>query len=623
MCGIAGYFGSQIIEHNNITRCLQLMNNRGPDAKGSWLKDDVCLLHTRLRIIDLHDRSDQPMTIGSYTIIFNGEMYNYKEQREFLEDKFDIEFRSDSDTEVFLRLLTFQGRVDLTQLKHAEGMWAFALWNDKEKVLYLGRDRFGEKPLYYTGRPEHGFFFGSEPKFLSALSGTALTVNMDHIKRYLAFGYRTIFKARNLGQTWFKGIYEIAPGCVRIFNRGNTQTILHKNYSYWKPPTDLKDKGHHIDCLETLPHRSLISHIKHTLEVAVHLRLRSDVPLAFCLSGGMDSNTCVAIAKKIHDYNVHGFTIRQKDQRYDESYIVDQVVKDLNIQHTYVDADTGNFLENLTTMIDYHWSPISTISYYVHWLLIKEIARNGYKVSISGTGGDEFFAGYYDHFLYLLGGNDNVPLQLIANWEKHIQPIIRNPLLKDPYLFRDHPEIRDRHLYEASIRFQDAFKFNKDCNKVDDLIWDHVGLLKSRMLSELFYEVVPVVLYEDDLNAMQFSIENRSPLLDSKIFDVFLSIPSYKHFDLNYGYGKGLMREAMRGIIPDCVIDSHKKVGFNAALEEVCDLNEAFSGGGTIWELVDKQIIMSMIGKEPLDNEESKFLFSVLNAKIFLDLLGA
>ncbi len=205
MCGIAGYIGKELIDQGKIQRTLSLMKNRGPDYRSFYMinngKINIALLHSRLSIIDLEQRSNQPFKIGDYVLVFNGEIYNYVELRKLLEKK-GANFITESDTEVLLWSYILFGE---ECVKYLEGMWSFAIYNGKENKLFLSRDRFAEKPLYIF-QTNNGIFFASEIKFIKSLADNNLTVNLEHLFRYLINGYRSLYKTK---ETFFKEIEEL------------------------------------------------------------------------------------------------------------------------------------------------------------------------------------------------------------------------------------------------------------------------------------------------------------------------------------------------------------------------------------------------------------------------------
>ena len=273
---------------------------------------------------------------------------------------------------------------------------------------------------------------------------------------------------------------------------------------------------------------------------AMRLRMRADVPLAFCMSGGVDSNALIATARRVVGCDVHGFTIINTDARYEEQSLVEETVRELGVQHTSVSVTNSNFLANLRKLVAAHDAPISTISYYVHWQLMDAIAAHGYKVSISGTAADELFTGYYDHHNLYLSEIANEPeLHAVAlkAWRQHQAPIVRNPHLQDPDLFIKDSKFRG-HIFLNNDMFSTWLRtsWSEGFSEREFV----PGLLRNRMMNELFEEAVPVILHEDDLNAMYFSIENRSPFLDRKLFELAYSIPE-RHL-VQDGRAKAVLR---------------------------------------------------------------------------------
>ena len=606
MCGIAGYIGKNNFNTNKINTCLNLMKRRGPDISQFFRhtfrnNTNVFLLHSRLSIIDLDKRSNQPFKYQNKVLIFNGELYNYIELKKELVSK-GHQFKTKSDTEVMLHILIEYGWQGLDK---CEGMWAFALYDTIDNSLILCRDRFGEKPLYYF-RDEDELYFGSEIKFISSLLTKKLSINNEHLYRYMTNGYKSLYKSKD---NFFKNIEFLPPASILIL-----QDNKSKFFKYWHP-TFLTD--------ESMTYNEAIEKTKELLINSVRLRLRSDVPLAFCMSGGVDSNTLISIAKNVFNYDVHGFTIVNTDARYEEQELVDHSAEQLKIRHTEVPLNTKNFLQKLRILINQHDAPIYTITYYAQWLLLEMIATQGYKISISGTGADEFFSGYYDHHnAYLFEMYKNYPSKYnsaFQAWQTHIAPIVRNPYLKKPELFIESPNFRE-HIFLKSNEFS-SYLFNEWNEPFHEEAYTS-SLLRNRMLNELFHESVPPILHEDDLNSMYYSIENRSPFLDRKLFDFCSTIPS-KHLVKN-GAAKAVLRDSMHGIVPEKILSERRKVGFNAPIYSFLDVNEPdvrsyLLDDGPIFEFVKREKIEQLISKLQLPNSESKFLFYFLSSKIFIE----
>ncbi|QDM17974.1 asparagine synthase (glutamine-hydrolyzing) [Tardiphaga sp. vice278] len=606
MCGIAGYIGRRPPSEGAVQRCLYLMGRRGPDAAASYTHAfgdgwHVSLLHTRLSIIDINRRADQPMRRDGRVIVFNGEIYNYLELKRELEGLGET-FETAGDTEVLLAGLNRQGAA---WLDGVEGMWAWAWYDEARGQLVLSRDRFGEKPLYVM-EADGGWYFGSEIKFLAELSGRALRVDTDHLLRYLVNGYKSLYKSE---ASFFEGVRELRPGRVLTLDAvgGATENV------YWRPqPAQI----------EEMSFAEAVSGARDRLIESVRLRLRADVPMAFCMSGGVDSNSLISIAKQVFGYDVHGFTVTNTDSRYEERDTVDAVVRELGIRHTALPLVADGFLANLRELVRFHDAPVYTISYYVHWQLMQRVSEHGYRISVSGTAADELFTGYFDHhnaYLAEVAADASHHAQALADWQAHVRPVVRNPYLQDADLFVRDPGFRD-HIYFGAEGFSAALLAPWQEHFEETRYAP--GLLRNRMLNELFHESVPVILHEDDLNAMYYSIENRSPFLDRQLFDFANSIPT-RHL-IRGGYGKAVLREAMRGIVPNAVIDSHRKVGFNAPLLDLLDTSDPavvaeILAPSPIFGLVDRSNIVTLLERSSMTNSESKFLFNFLCAKFFLE----
>jgi asparagine synthase (glutamine-hydrolysing) len=606
MCGIAGYLGTKTLDSKRIQCCLGLMHRRGPDW-AAYFEDrvesdkNVYLLHTRLNIIDLDNRANQPFIDGSKVLIYNGELYNYVELKEEL-TSLGHQFTTTSDTEVLLHTLLQFGWKGLDK---CEGMWAFAVYDKTDGSLLLSRDRFGEKPLYLY-RDETGLYFGSEIKFIFTLLGQTLPVNYEHLYRYMVNGYKALYKVK---QTFFEGIQELVPASVLMLKHSSIETLK----KYWQPTFEQDN---------TISYDEAVEEARARLIQSVRLRLRSDVPLAFCMSGGIDSNSLISIAKIVFGYDVHGFTIVNTDSRYEEQDMIEHSVAQLGIRHTSIPVNPHDFLSNLRTLVRQHDAPVYTISYYAHWLLMSSIADHGYRISISGTAADELFSGYYDHhnaYLYEIRHNPVLYQEALNNWWQYINPIVRNPYLRNPALFLKNPKLRD-HIFLGAEGFS-QYLYQNWSEPFTEVQYSE-SLLRNRMLNELFHEATPVILHEDDLNAMYYSIENRSPFLDRQLFDFCIRIPT--SYLVQNGFAKAVLRDAMRGLVPERILDNHRKVGFNAPIFSFLDVHnsdvrEYLLGQSPIFEHVRRDKIEALITKPNLPNSESKFLFSFLNSKLFLE----
>jgi asparagine synthase (glutamine-hydrolysing) len=600
MCGIAGFIGNDKISNEIINKSLFLMKNRGPDDQSFCHFKvnnslNIYLLHSRLSIIDLKNRSNQPFKKKHITLIFNGEIYNYKEIRKNLEE-LGYKFYTESDTEVLASAYLQYGE---KCVDYFEGMWAFALWDDKIKKLFLSRDRFGEKPLFFY-KNQKGIYFGSEIKFIKSLSSDNFIINTDKINSNLLHGYKSIFQDNT---SYFRNVLFLEAGHNFIID----SNLKKKKYKYWKPIIKQNKK---------LSYREACEGVNFYLKKSLKIRLRSDVPVAFCLSGGVDSSLLASIAVKEFNTKVSTYSIIDKDERYNEKKNILTTVNDLKCKSNLVYLNHDKTFFNLKKLVQYHDCPISTVSYLVHSFLSEKISKNKYKVAISGTGADELFTGYYHHYLLYLKvikHNKNFNKQL-SDWKKFVLPLVRNPNLKDLSLRNKNNNYEDINSIKKFVK--------KITKKNKEKKFKNTDLLRNKMLNELFYEVIPVILHHDDLNSMYYSIENRSPYLDKSLFEFASSIPT--NFLINQGYQKNVLRDSFKNILNDQVrLDRHKK-GFNASINTIIDFkdprinNYLFDKNSEINDFVNMKEIKKEIYTNN-SNQFSKFIFSVLNTKIFID----
>ena len=614
MCGIAGYFGEKSISQNSLDSATNCLINRGPDGYENLsfkvsTKVNLNLIFTRLAIIDLDIRAMQPMHYKNYVLVLNGEIYNYKSLRESIETNNGPQvWEGTGDVEVALRYIFFNG---IKGIQDFDGMFALALFDTEKNHLYLARDYFGEKPLY-TLETEDGVYFSSEPKAIWALQGKKNGVNKSKILNFLVNGYKGLYKDK---EDFFEGLERVEPGCIETVNA--TYLMARKKESY-----NSREKIRTID-LKLISRLEIIGDVRKIVKEAIGKRLESDVPLAICLSGGVDSSLIAAIAKRDFGVSLSAYTLASNDSRYSEASAASRIAKHIGLKHTLVGINPNEFFERLKKLVTYHESPISTISYYVQSFLMEKIHQDGFKVSLMGTGADEIFTGYYDHHLLYLAEmhstNELKYREAQDSWQQKIYPLVRNPLYRDDRLYINQPDYRD-HIYDSSTEMQKTLIVKSSpAFKEENL---KSGLLRNRMLNELFFEVIPVILHEDDRNSMMYSVENRSPFLSYELLNYMLSIND-EHLIQN-GLTKSLLRDAFEDYLPRDLLMSPKKIGFNASLVELCDPNSLefqsfMNDNSKFWELINKSEasrIISNLGESDIHN---KAAFNIISAKMFYD----
>ena len=600
MCGISGYFGKTKI---NLKKkdIINSLKHRGPDNQSifeKYDKNNIFLAFSRLSIIDLNTRSNQPFIYKNLIICFNGEIYNFKEIRESLEKK-GVNFSTNSDTEVLIKFIYYEGIENIHRL---EGMWAFVLYDRNKDKLILCKDRFGEKPLFFIKKSKN-IYFASEISQIKKLIPFNLNINQDYLKTYLFTNYRNLNKTNN---TLYKNLHKVEKGYYIEINK--SLNIVKKKYFKFKQKT------------KTQSYKNITTNIKKILISNSIKTLNSDVPVAFCLSGGVDSSSLAAIAKKKLKKNIHCFTLDPGEKSYDEKKAVNETVKKLKLKHTWVKINKNETFENLKKILIHRSSPLSTLTSYIQWLLYKDISKKGYKVAVSGIGADEIFSGYYDHhiaYFYDIRKNKTLFKKSLTNWKKNILPLIRNKFFRDQFFY-----FKSKSPYYL-------FDKNKDINRFSKIKLDFKfkekkfidSKLRKRMLNELLLESVPVILEEEDLNAMYFSVENRSPFLNHKLFE-YLNKVDTKYFIRN-GYAKNLLRDSLKSILPGHIRKNYEKIGFNVSLPKLIDFKSKkvlnfISKDSKIYKYVNKDLINRVIDENDIQNN-SYFLFKFLNIKLIID----
>ena len=436
--------------------------------------------------------------------------------------------------------------------------------------------------------------------------GKSFSINKRHLKRHLAHGYKSLYKTQD---TYFENVKKLKYAT----NLSITKAGRNEAKRYWNPSCKI-DHG--------MSSEDAVDGSREALLNSVKIRLRADVPLAFCLSGGVDSAAIVSIAVKEFGSKVTTFSIIDSDERYNEKDNIMATIKDIGCDHHLISATQADPLSRLRKLVEYHDAPVATISYFVHSMISETISNNGFKVSFSGTSADELFTGYYDHFLLHLSEMRSSAEynRCLNDWSEYIQSSIRNPGLKNPNLYIENPSFRD-HIFDASHQIKRYFlkPFSEEFS--EEFFTEN--FLRDRMLNELFHEITPVILHEDDLNSMFYSVENRSPYLDSNLQKLAYSIPA-KHL-IRDGYGKYVLRKAVKGILNDSVRLDRRKMGFNASINSIFDLKEPclvdylLDKSSEIFEIIDIKNVTELIKNEFNHNHTSKFIFNILNSKIFLE----
>jgi asparagine synthase (glutamine-hydrolysing) len=555
MCGIAGGFGTDI-DSNLLKRMCDKIQHRGPDDEGYHFEENVALGVRRLSIIDL-ETGGQPIHNEDETIwlVFNGEIFNYVELRQELEARH--RFYTKSDTEVIVHLYEEMGERSLGKLN---GMFAFALWDRNRRRLFLARDRVGVKPLYYTFH-DGKLIFASEIKAILE-AGEPAKPDRRAILDYMTLGYVLDDK------TFFEGIKQLPAGHLALLENRRLEVK-----QYW----DLHFKIEHRSESET------IESLKHLIEDAVRIRLRSDVPLGCHLSGGIDSSLVTCVASQLLGGGVKTFTgAFNEGPDYDETRFAKIVAQHAGTEYHEVRPNGTDFIETLDRLIWYMDYPEVGPGIYPQYYVCR-LAREHVKVILGGQGGDEVFAGYpwfVDVELEHVIANDKSLLRRLraagsylklAYQQGRLLPEAKRlftRVLRDPKMEISERFYSDRALHseeELSRMFTDAFRssaggyspresFNRIFNTATGSFMDK---------SQYYYikTYLAGLLHVEDRTSMAVSLESRVPLCcDQNLVEFAASIdPRLRATSVRL---KKILREAARGIIPDIVYARNDKKGF-------------------------------------------------------------
>jgi len=625
MCGIAGIYNTsgEPVSPQVLARMTRLLEHRGPDDEGYWIDGAVGLGHRRLSIIDL-ETGHQPLSNedGSLWIVYNGEVYNYLELRPSLAAR-GHRFRTASDTEVIVHLYEEKGPGCLEELR---GMFAFALWNAKDRTLFLARDRIGIKPLFYALLP-HTILFASEIKSLLAHPDLAAEIDYPSLLDYLSFRYVPA------PRTLFKNIYKLKPGHSLSVRNG---TVVESRY--WDVFDDHGRPDERLCGFDAAKER-----LRTLVEEAVRLRLRSDVPLGAFLSGGIDSSTLVGIMSTLVDAPIQTFSVGFEDPRFDELPFARAVAKHFHTIHREVVVRPEDIPRHLPTLIRHRDAPVSESS-DVALYLVSQLARESVKVVLSGEGGDELFAGYAKYLIepivpyfqripeWLARGLVSRPVDRLPASYRALKSAVRSMGLRDETQ-RFVSYFASVDLAERSQILSDEFLEALGRERHPDVFAHYMAQVRGRSpLERMFYGDMKLwlpdnLLERGDRITMAASLEGRVPLLDHKLVEFAARLPfSWKKGVLE---GKRILKEAFRDMLPRAILH-RKKVGFTVPVrtwfrEELWEwlrgtlLSEDARGRGIFRSAqVEDVLARHASGK----GDFSKQLWMLLNLELWFGQLG-
>lgn len=529
-------------------RSLDTLAHRGPDGSGVWGggRMPVMLGHRRLSILDTSAGGHQPMEYANYVITYNGEIYNFVELRDELVG-LGHRFRSESDTEVLVAAFMQWGHSCMTKFN---GMWALAIWNKTDQTLFLARDRFGKKPLFYSFC-RFGLMFGSEMKALAPM--------MDRVEPSRSFKKLagSVFEYESTSECLLEGIYRFPAGSYAFVSSSDIKRRRVVPVRYW-------DTREH---LTTVPreYNEQVERFRELFVDACRLRMRSDVPIGTALSGGIDSSAVACAmrhlsldnpnARQANDWQ-RAFVATFPGSEYDESGYARSVVEHVDATGVFLPIDPTAGMERLNEYLylfeELYWtSPIPMIDLY------GAVREHGVKVTIDGHGADELLSGY-DGFLQ--GLNDCFP---DISYAKHILKAFGEPT----------PSIRS--VYQQLVRVHHGnrgllrFVAQRLANPLrDDSARGTLGYLNAELERCFHRGILPTLLRNYDRYSMANGVEIRMPFLDHRLVSYCFSLPWQSKIPLSSDYTKAILRDAIGPWMPDKVRFRRNKIGFNTPIGE-------------------------------------------------------
>ena len=574
MCGILGVVRrGRPIERELLARARDLLRHRGPDAAGAWdgvAADGITHVtfgHRRLSILDLSERGAQPLYLDhdgragvaaewderqpALLLVYNGEIYNYIELRDELKH-LGQQFWSACDTEVLLRAYAVWGPDCLARLN---GMFAFAIWDQRRGELFCARDRFGEKPLYFVWDADAEVFgFASEVKALVGAGLADASLDERALYRYLRFGEQA-----GVSQTIWRGVRRLPPAHALTLRVDPSGSLTLRERAYWEPP----------------PHEDLTMSADQAAEEfgalfrdSVRLRLRSDVPIGTSLSGGLDSSSVLCTVRSLGALaGQKAFTARMTGEPFDEGHYVDRLLAEVGIPGFGVEPTASAFLAELDRLCYHQEEPYPTTSVFASYLVHQLARSHGVTVMLDGQGADEFLAGYASYPTLVLvdaarrgdvarwwserralrartGADPVPPAALLHHW--------RAARADGPWaLVVDHPN------WDIPLAPDFATQFREERPREVTVEGD---ALRARLRADLMQGHLQELLRYADRNSMAHSVEVRLPFLDHRLVELTFRLPTRQV--LSGAESKRILRRAMRGVVPDFILRRSDKIGF-------------------------------------------------------------
>ena len=558
MCGIAGILAMGAPRNELVSVMLDSMVHRGPDGTcvvGYAFSATVSLTlgHRRLAILDLSEAGAQPMadSTGRYVLTYNGEIYNYLEVRAELV-KLGSTFRSHSDTEVILEAYKQWGEACLDRFN---GMFAFALYDSVRSVLFCARDRYGEKPFLFSFDKEF-FAFASEYKALLQHPGIPLDIDEWRLLR-AAHNASTGLDADR--QTVFNAVQQLLPGEAMEIN---VQTLQRRIWRYWQVQPGIERA--------VANEQVVFDEFRELLIDSVRLRLRSDVPVGSCLSGGLDSSAIVCIVRQLlgSDVPYNTFTGHFPGTPADEWSYAEQVVNATGVRSHVVEPTVGRFMADLSQFIWFNELPVGSSSQFAQWCVFHLAKENGVTVLLDGQGADEALGGYEQYFArYVEALRERGDTARLAQELPLIRARYPLALVPPARGLRDKLPFRVRHWLSNRFGIGTSLLYGLRSGVAERVSVENTlpckpgfNALTNALEHDTFGRYLTTLLRYGDRNSMAHSREVRLPFCDHRIAELAFSLPP--HLLMGEVQTKRLLRESMRGILPEGIRTRWNKQGF-------------------------------------------------------------
>lgn len=559
MCGIAGIISSDpsLVNNASLHQMANALAHRGPDGEGFWIngKNNAGFGHRRLSIIDLSDAAKQPMHyLERYTIVYNGEIYNYLELKKEL-SKSGYVFHSNCDTEVILAAYDCYKEKCLL---YFDGMFAFAIWDEKKQTLFAARDRFGEKPFYYHQR-KGSFFFASEMKALWKV-GIEKVIDDKMFLNYLAIGY--VQNPSDKSQTFYKNICSLNPAHYLILNTISFEISI---INYWDIDKQVSQKYSIAQALHKFDH---------LLTSSIYKRLRSDVPVGSSLSGGLDSSAITCYIQQVMDKrnlnnDLKTFSAVFPGFEKDESVYIKQVIEKFDVPNYQVTPHADSLISDFEKMAYHQEEPFPSSSVYAQYKVFGLAKQHHVKVLLDGQGADEILAGYHKYVHWFL--QEIVSRSRFMRVKKEMQLLTQNNIAFNwgfknilAAFLPSHAAIAlEKTEYKKIIHNEDITK--SFLSNLKGREWEGIHKPIVTKLNDILYfntmcNGLEELLRYSDRNAMAHGIEVRLPFLNAELVQFIFSLPS--SFKIKDGYPKWILRKLVQNKLPDSIVWRTDKIGY-------------------------------------------------------------